>query len=87
MVEAIELIERLNLRTDEEKSKAEEALIELKKRWLNDTLPGTDIKIGNAYAGMQDITIEEIIQISKMAKQTDTYTVENAGAFQYIFLN
>ncbi len=84
MAEAIELIESFDLNTLEGKSKAEESLIELKKRWGNDTLPGTDIKIGNAYAGMQDITIEEIIQISKMAKQTDTYTVENAGAFQHI---
>ena len=66
MAEAIELIESFDLNTLEGKSKAEESLIELKKRWVNDTLPGTDIKIGNAYAGMQDITIEEIIQISKI---------------------
>lgn len=84
MAEAIEAIESFNLNTLEGKSKAEESLRELKKRWLNDTLPGTDIKIGNAYAGMQDITLEEIIQISKIAKQTDAYTVENAGAFQHI---
>lgn len=86
MAEAIELIESFDLSKVEEKSKAEENLQELKKRWLNDTLPGTNIKIGNKIAGMQDITIEEVIQLSALAKQAETYTLENAGAFQYILL-
>ena len=86
MAEAIELIEGFNLNVPEEKAKAEESLLELKKRWLNDTLPGTDIKIGDKFTGMQDITIDDIVQISVIAKQADTYTVENAGAFQHILI-
>jgi GH35 family endo-1,4-beta-xylanase len=65
---------------------AEQALIELKTRWVNDTLPGTDIKIGNAMVGMQDITIEEIVQLSQITMQAETYTAENAGAFQHILI-
>lgn len=86
MTEAIELIEGFNLNTPEEKAKAEESLLELKKRWLNDTLPGTNVKIGEKFTGMQDITIEDIIQISTLAKQADTYTLENAGAFQHLLV-
>ena len=86
MAEAIELIEGFNLNTPEEKVKAEESLLELKKRWLNDTLPGTNVKIGEKFTGMQDITIEDIIQISTLAKQADTYTLENAGAFQHLLV-
>lgn len=86
MAEAIELIEGFNLNTPEEKAKAEESLLELKKRWLNDTLPGTNVKIGEKFTGMQDITIEDIIQISTLAKQADTYTLENAGAFQHLLV-
>ena len=78
MAEAIELIEGFNLNVPEEKAKAEESLLELKKRWLNDTLPGTNIKIGDKFTGMQDITIDDIVQISALAKQADTYTLENA---------
>lgn len=86
MAEAIELIEGFNLNTPEEKAKAEESLLELKKRWLNDILPGTNVKIGEKFTGMQDITIEDIIQISTLAKQADTYTLENAGAFQHLLV-
>ena len=86
MAEAIELIEGFNLNTPEEKVKAEESLLELKKRWLNDTLPGTNVKIGDKFVGMQDITIDDIVQISAIAKQADTYTLENAGAFQHILI-
>ena len=86
MAEAIELIEGFNLNVPEEKAKAEEDLLELKKRWLNDTLPGTNIKIGDKFTGMQDITIDDIVQISALAKQADTYTLENAGAFQYVLV-
>lgn len=86
MAEAIELIEGFNLNTPKEKAKAEESLLELKKRWLNDTLPGTNVKIGEKFTGMQDITIEDIIQISTLAKQADTYTLENAGAFQHLLV-
>ena len=86
MAEAIELIEGFNLNVPEEKAKAEESLLELKKRWLNDTLPGTNIKIGDKFTGMQDITIDDIVQISALAKQADTYTLENAGAFQYVLV-
>lgn len=86
MAEAIELIEGFNLNTPEEKVKAEESLLELKKRWLNDALPGTNVKIGDKFVGMQDITIDDIVQISAIAKQADTYTLENAGAFQHILI-
>lgn len=86
MAEAIELIEGFNLNVPEEKAKAEESLLELKKRWLNDTLPGTNIKIGDKFTGMQDITIDDIVQISAIAKQADTYTLENAGAFQHLLV-
>lgn len=86
MAEAIELIGNFDLNTTEGKVKAEDALLELKKRWLNDTLPGTDIKIGDKMTGMQDITIEDIIQLSVLAKQAETYTLENAGAFQHILV-
>lgn len=86
MAEAIELIEGFNLNVPEEKAKAEESLLELKKRWLNDTLPGTNIKIGDKFTGMQDITIDDIVQISALAKQADTYTLENAGAFQHLLV-
>lgn len=86
MAEAIELIENFDLNIPEEKTKAEESLLELKKRWLNDTLPGTNVKIGDKFVGMQDITIDDIVQISAIAKQADTYTLENAGAFQHILI-
>lgn len=86
MAEAIELIESFDLNTAEGKAQAEEKLLELKKSWLDDTLPGTNIKIGNKITGMQDITLEEIIQISALAKQAETYTLENAGAFQYVLV-
>lgn len=86
MAEAIELIETFDLNIPEEKTKAEESLLELKKRWLNDTLPGTNVKIGDKFVGMQDITIDDIVQISAIEKQADTYTLENAGAFQHILI-
>lgn len=86
MAEAILLIEGCNLNVPEEKAKAERALLELKKGWLDDTLPGTNIKIGDKFTGMQDITIDDIVQISAIAKQADTYTLENAGAFQHILI-
>ena len=86
MAESIELIESFDLNIPEEKTKAEESLLELKKRWLNDTLPGTNVKIGDKFVGMQDITIDDIVQISAIAKQADTYTLENAGAFQHLLI-
>ena len=86
MAEAIELIESFDLNIPEEKAKAEESLLEIKKKWLNDTLPGTDVKIGDKFVGMQDISINDIVQISSIAKQADTYTLENAGAFQHILI-
>lgn len=86
MAEAIELIESFDLNIPEEKKKAEESLLELKNRWLNDTLPGTNVKSGDKFVGMQDITIDDIVQISAIAKQADTYTLENAGAFQHILI-
>lgn len=86
MAEAMDLIEKFDLTTSEGMAKAEHALIELKQQWQNDTLPGTDIKIGNAMVGMQDITVEEIAQLSQIAVQSEAYTVENAGAFQHIVI-
>jgi len=84
--EAIELIGKFDLNTYEGKLNAEKALNELKNEWLKDTLPGTNIKIGDKIAGMQDITIEELMELSTLAKQVETYTLENAGAFQYILV-
>lgn len=84
MAEAIELIERYDLNNPEDVVKGQEELGVLKNKWLNDTLPGTDVKIGGSFAGMQDITVEEVVKVSELAKNVDTYTVENAGAFQHI---
>ena len=87
MAEAINLLTEFDQNTVEGKAKMEEALLELKKRWLErDTIPGTTIKIGDKFAGMQDITLEEIIQASKLAKQAETYTLENAAAFQNVLV-
>ena len=87
MAEAINLLTEFDPNTVEGKAKIEEALLGLKKRWLeNDTIPGTTIKIGDKFAGMQDITLEEIIQASKLAKQAETYTLENAAAFQNVLI-
>lgn len=87
MAEALQLISIYDLNTPEGIAKAKEKakdLTKLKANWLGDTLPGTKINIGGNFAGMQDITIDEVIEISKLAKKVNTYTVENAGAFQHI---
>lgn len=84
MAEAIDLIGRFDINTSAGRAMAEQALDELKKRWLEDTIPGTKIKIGNSMVGMQDITIDDIIQLLEMIEQSETLSVEGAGAFQHI---
>ena len=86
MAEAIELIDNFDLNMPEAKKKAEEALEKLKAKWLDDTIPGTKIRIGDKFAGMQDLTIEDVVETTKIAKEAETYTLENAGAFQYILI-
>lgn len=87
MAEAIELATKFDLNIPEDRFLAKEELIMLKERWLNqDTLPGTKTKIGDKFVGMQEITIEDIIQAATLAKQAETYTLENAGAFQHVLV-
>lgn len=86
MAEAIELVDSFDLNTSEGTSAAWSALQELKKKWLNDTLPGTNVKIGDKFAGMQEITLDDIAEISELARKVETYTVENAGAFQNVLI-
>ena len=87
MVEAINKISSYNLNIPEERLQAEEELKKLKKNWLNDTLPGTTVIIGDKFTGMQDITVDEVAQLAIVARNAETYTVQNAGAMQYIFVN
>lgn len=87
MVEAINKISRYNLNIPEERLQAEEELKILKNNWLNDTLPGTTVIIGDKFTGMQDITVDEVAQLAIVARNSETYTVQNAGAMQYIFVN
>lgn len=87
MVEAINKISGYNLNIPEERLKAETDLKELKNNWLNDTLPGTTVRIGDKFTGMQDITVDDVAQLAIEARNAETYTVQNAGAMQYIFVN
>ena len=87
MVEAINKINAYNLNIPEERLQAETELKKLKNNWLNDTLPGTTIIIGDKFTGMQDITVDEVAQLAIVARNAETYTVQNAGAMQYIFVN
>ena len=87
MVEAINKISSYNLNIPEERLQAETDLKDLKNNWLNDTLPGTTVIIGDKFTGMQDITVDEVAQLAIVAKNAETYTVQNAGAMQYIFVN
>lgn len=86
MADVIELVDSFDLNTSEGKSAASSALQYLKEKWLNDTLPGTNVKIGDKFAGMQEITLDDIAEISELARKVDTYTVENAGAFQNVLI-
>ncbi len=87
MVEAINKISGYNLNIPEERLQAETDLKELRNNWLNDTLPGTTVRIGDKFTGMQDITVDEVAQLAIVARNAETYTVQNAGAMQYIFVN
>lgn len=87
MVEAINKIGGYDLSRPDEKIKAEASLQDLKNNWLNDTLPGTTVIIGDKFTGMQNITVDEVAQLANLAKNVETYTVQNAGAMQYIFVN
>ena len=74
MAEAINLIDNPS---------TNKTLEDLKNDWLQDTIPGYNVKIGKSIPGMQDITLDEVYELREQAQQADTYTVQNCAAMQY----
>lgn len=83
MAEAITLLTDPYLLAEQGYTSTEEALSDLKNRWLKDVIPGYKCEIGHNMPGMQEITVEEVFQLAELAKTVDTYTVQNSGAMQY----
>ena len=83
MAEAITLLTDPHLLAEQGYASTEEALSDLKNRWLKDVIPGYKCEIGHNMPGMQEITVEEVFQLAELAKTVDTYTVQNSGAMQY----
>ncbi len=83
MAEAITLLTDPHLLAEQGYTSTEEALSDLKNRWLKDVIPGYKCEIGHNMPGMQEITVEEVFQLAELAKTADTYTVQNSGAMQY----
>ena len=66
---------------------AEEILQQLKLRWTTqDKIPGYGITIGDKIAGMEDITLDEILKFATDIKQADTYSTECIGNMQYCLI-
>lgn len=66
---------------------AEEILQQLKSRWTTqDKIPGYGITIGDKIAGMEDITLDEILKFATDIKQADTYSTECIGNMQYCLI-
>ena len=74
MAEAINLIDNPS---------TNKTLEDFKNDWLQDTIPGYNVKIGTSIPGMQDITLDEVYELREQAQQADTYTVQNCAAMQY----
>lgn len=74
MAEAINLIDNPS---------TNKTLEDLKNDWLQDTIPGYNVKIGTSIPGMQDITLDEVYELREQAQQANTYTVQNCAAMQY----
>lgn len=83
MAEAITMLTDPYLLAEQGYTSTEEALSDLKNRWLKDVIPGYKCEIGHNMPGMQEITVEEVFQLAELAKTVDTYTVQNSGAMQY----
>ena len=66
---------------------AKKLLEDFKKRWQEkDKIPGYNLPIGKNMVGMDDISIEEIIEISESLKQYDVYSCECAANMQYCMI-
>lgn len=74
MAEAINLIDSPS---------TNKTLEDLKNDWLQDTIPGYNVKIGTSIPGMQDITLDEVYELRRQAQEADTYTVQNCATMQY----
>lgn len=83
MAEAITLLTDSYLLAEQGYTSTEEALSDLKNRWLKEVIPGYKCEIGHNMPGMQEMTVEEVFQLAELAKTVDTYTVQNSGAMQY----
>ncbi len=82
LAEAILYIKGLK---EENKSPEEinEALSKLKRTWKNDIIPSTGMNVPDLF-GMQDLTLEQVEQLSSELEEYDTYTVENCASMQQV---
>ena len=78
---------QFDLSTEDGLEGAKKLLEDLKKRWQEkDKIPGYNLPIGKNMVGMDDISIEEIIEISESLKQYDVYSCECAANMQYCMI-
>lgn len=78
---------QFDLSTEDGLEGAKKLLEDFKKRWQEkDKIPGYNLPIGKNMVGMDDISIEEIIEISESLKQYDVYSCECAANMQYCMI-
>lgn len=87
IAEAITAIKQYDLSTEYGLEGAKKLLEDFKKRWQEkDKIPGYNLPIGKNMVGMDDISIEEIIEISESLEQYDVYSCECAANMQYCMI-
>ena len=83
MVEAIKMIQQYDLSNKDDRLFAEQQLNVLKERWYNDVIPGYNVRIEDKIAGMQELTIDGVLEFIEKIKNVDILSTECCGNMQY----
>ena len=83
LAEAILLTYNIINENDPQPEEFKTELEKLKNKWKDDIIPSTGTKVPDLFS-MQDLTVKQLLMLSKELIEYDTYTIENCASMQNI---